>query len=133
MTTNKDLENKQDICLLVDTFYQRVRQNPIIGHIFIHIAQIEWEKHLPKIYAFWETVLLGENTYKNNVMEPHIQLNRKIKLEDGHFETWLNLWQGAVDELFVGENATSAKQKADTMQLLMRYKIQESEKPYFIY
>ncbi|HNI43833.1 MAG: group III truncated hemoglobin [Chitinophagales bacterium] len=133
MTAKKDLQNKQDICLLVDTFYQKVRQNPTIGYIFIDIAQIEWEKHLPKIYAFWETVLLGENTYKNNVMEPHILLNRKIKLADEHFETWLNLWQSTVDELFVGENATVAKQKANTMQLLMRYKIQESEKPYFIH
>ena len=66
-------------------------------------------------------------------MEPHILLNRKIKLADEHFETWLNLWQSTVDELFVGENATVAKQKANTMQLLMRYKIQESEKPYFIH
>lgn len=55
-----DITNKGDIKLLVDTFYDKVKNNSVIVHIFNDIAKVDWEHHLPKMYSFWESLLLGE-------------------------------------------------------------------------
>jgi hemoglobin len=35
-----------------------------------------------------------------------------VRLRAGHFERWLTLWRGTVDELFAGERAELAKAHA---------------------
>jgi len=35
-----------------------------------------------------------------------------VRLREGHFTQWLNLWSGTVDELFAGERAELAKAHA---------------------
>ena len=46
----KDIENREDIILLVNTFYNSVKENKTLGYIFNDVAKIEWESHLPKMY-----------------------------------------------------------------------------------
>jgi len=58
----KNIENKEDIIILVDEFYANVMTNPTIGYIFSDVVRVDWSIHLPKMYAFWETMLLGERT-----------------------------------------------------------------------
>lgn len=43
----KDITNKYDIKLLVNTFYHQVKTNPVTGPVFTDIAQVDWEHHLP--------------------------------------------------------------------------------------
>ncbi|KYG70245.1 sec-independent protein translocase TatC [Bdellovibrio bacteriovorus] len=108
MKTRKPIENREDIRLLVDEFYSKVRQDPYIGPIFTDVAKVDWEEHLPKLYNFWADLLLGEDTYRGRPFPPHMKLN----LQQGHFEQWLRLFTQTVDENFVGLKASEAKSRA---------------------
>lgn len=65
----KDLYNREDVELLVDTFYDKVKANATIGYIFNDIAKVDWENHLPLMYSFWASILLGEHSFSGNPME----------------------------------------------------------------
>jgi hemoglobin len=115
-----DIANKQDIILLVDTFYNRLAADELLKPIFIaRLGQDNWQPHLNTIYDFWETVLLGAITYKGQSFMPH----STMQLEQVHFDKWLQLFDESVDALFDGDTATDAKKKAHTMAILFMSKI----------
>jgi hemoglobin len=64
------------------------------------------------MYAFWEFLLLGKDTYRGNPLEPHRRLHGLVPLTAAHFERWLELFTGTVDELYAGLNAEEAKNRA---------------------
>ncbi len=118
----KNLENRQDIEVLVNTFYEKVEKSEI-GFFFNDIMKVDWSKHLPKMYNFWATLLFGEVAYKGNPMSAHFPINEQQAMQKHHFETWIALWKETVDELFTGEMAESAKKKAGNVANLMAYKM----------
>lgn len=120
----KDLESRNDIQLLVDQFYLKIQHNEQLGHIFNDIMKVHWDSHLPKMYDFWESILFGSATYKGNPMAVHFPINQIVPLEKPLFETWLKLWKQTVSENFEGNNAESAKTKADNIANLMAYKME---------
>ncbi|WDT68650.1 group III truncated hemoglobin [Cloacibacterium sp. TD35] len=123
----KDITNTQDIQLLVNTFYDSVRQSEI-GFFFEEIVPVNWEKHLPKMYLFWQALLFADVKFDGNPMGAHFPINEKMAMEKRHFETWLNLWKSTVDQLFSGEIAESAKSKAENIANLMAYKMEMDTK-----
>jgi hemoglobin len=118
-----DINSRKDIELLMEKFYDKVKKDDTIGPIFNDVAKVNWEHHIPIICDFWETLLLDAASYRKNVMEVHFSLNRKIPLEDKHFNVWLKLFTGTVDEYFTGEKAGQAKKKAKSIAALMQFKI----------
>ena len=118
-----DIIDRNDIILLVDTFYKNVALNQKIGPIFIDVAKIDWVHHLPKMYDFWESILFGKAVYKGNPMLTHFALNDKVALKAEEFDTWKNLFYQTVDELFAGANADLIKQKAQSIADLMHFKL----------
>ena len=118
-----DIENRTDIILLVDRFYNHVQENQEIGPIFTEIAQVNWVHHLPKMYDFWESILFGKAIYKGNPMLTHFSLNQKTPLQEAEFSIWKAIFIQTVDELFAGENAEIIKQKAQSIADLMHFKI----------
>ncbi|MGN8055490.1 group III truncated hemoglobin [Pedobacter sp. 22163] len=119
----KDIHNREDIMLLVDTFYKNVALNKQIGPIFTDVAKVDWSYHLPKMYDFWESILFGKAIYKGNPMLTHFALNEQTPLQTEAFETWKNLFFQTVDDLFTGDNADLIKQKAQSIADLMHFKI----------
>ncbi|MDO5615383.1 MAG: group III truncated hemoglobin [Cruoricaptor ignavus] len=119
----KDLETRQDIELLVNTFYDKVAKDEVIGYYFTQIAKVDWGEHLPKMYKFWETLLFGQVSYKGNPMAVHFPVNEKKPIEKHHFEHWLGLWTETVNSLFQGEKADMAIYKAGNISSLMAYKM----------
>jgi hemoglobin len=107
-----DIETRADCERLVRAFYGRAMADPIIGFIFVDVAQLDLEAHVPRITSFWETILLGARSYGGGAFAPHAQLHAKVRLREGHFARWLHLWDGTVDELFAGERAELAKAHA---------------------
>jgi hemoglobin len=108
-----DIESRADCELLVRRFYGRALVDPMIGWIFVDVARLDLEAHVPRITSFWETVLLGAHSYGGGAFAPHVALHARVGLRAGHFERWLALWREAVDELFAGERATLAKAHAE--------------------
>lgn len=112
MKAKHDIETVIDIRQLIDSFYLKVRSDDLIGYIFNDIAHVNWELHLPKMYAFWEFLLLGGEAYQGNPMEPHRRLHDKIPLTKDLFDRWLALFRQTADENFSGILAEEAKNKA---------------------
>ena len=118
-----DIENRGDIEKLINSFYDKVKRDEVIGFIFNDVAKVNWEKHLPVMYGFWENIIFFKNTYSGNPMLVHLHLNEIIKLRKEHFERWLQLFTNTVDELFEGEKAALAKEKAISIATIMKTKI----------
>lgn len=125
MPDNKDIENREDIELLVDSFYKKVVHDEVIGFIFNELANIDWEKHMPIMYNFWETTLFHKAIYKGNPMKVHVDLNKKVVLKKEHFDQWLSMFNATVNELFVGEKAELAKTRALSIATVMQIKIHQ--------
>ena len=119
----KDIENHEDVKKLVDNFYKKATADNALGHVFNDVAMVNWEHHLPIMYAFWESILLGQVGYTGNPMDAHFRLNKKNPLTNEHFNTWKFLFCETVDEYFEGDVASMAKQKAVSIADLMFYKI----------
>jgi len=114
-----DITTFEDIQLLVDTFYGKVRADKLLGHIFNEKIQDRWPEHLDKMYTFWQTVLLDEHTYFGSPFPPHAQL----LVNKEHFEQWIGLFIETVDENFKGENADKAKLQGERMAQIFHAKI----------
>lgn len=128
----KDIENRADIELLVDTFYIKVKVDKVIGHFFNEVVNLSWDVHMPIMYNFWEGVLLHTAAYKGNPMQVHIALDKKSAMAQSHFDRWLKLWDETVAELFEGPVALQAKQKAQSMAFLIHAKTMKSREEGFI-
>lgn len=127
----KQIEHLDDIKLLVDSFYGKVRKNELLGPIFDGVIQDRWPHHLGKMYTFWETILLGNHTYYGSPFPPHA----KLPVDGEHFQEWLRLFYETLDEHFTGEKAEEAKWRAGKMAEMFQYKINyyrnNSAKPLF--
>ena len=119
----KDIETRNDIECLVNCFYEKVKADDVIGYIFNHIAHVNWEKHIPIMYDFWENALFYTGSYTGNPMELHKHLHRLMPLTREHFAQWNKLFTATVDELFEGEKAHLAKQRAISISTVMQIKI----------
>lgn len=120
MKDTKEIISLDDIKKLVDTFYEKVRKDELIGPIFNERIQDRWPQHLAKMYTFWQTVLLGEHTYFGSPFPPHANL----PVSHQHFEKWMKLFKQTLDELFTGTVAEDAKWRAGKMAELFESKIE---------
>ena len=119
----KDIEKRSDIEQLVDHFYEKVKRDPTIGYIFNDIAKVDWQHHLPIMYAFWESIIFNKNSYSGNPMAIHAKLNRQTPLTAAHFKQWLHLFTTTVDELFQGRKAQLAKERAASIAAVIEAKV----------
>jgi hemoglobin len=126
----KDIETRSDIELLVNSFYDKIKTDPVIGYIFTDVVNVNWEKHLPVMYNFWENALFFTGNYAGNPMKVHKHLHRIIPLKPEHFQQWIRLFTSTVDLLFSGEKATLAKQRAISIASLMQFKILDNQNSF---
>ena len=61
-----DIANREDVDFLIETFYKKVRKDPLIQHFFNEVVHIDFEKHIPHIADFWAMILLDEIGFKGN-------------------------------------------------------------------
>src|SRR3954466_15367232 len=118
-----DIRDKQDIIQLVNTFYDKVKQDGVIGHFFTEVIQVDWDKHLPKLYNFWDNVVFYTNNYTGNPMQVHKNIYAIQAFTGADFKQWYQLFAATVDELFEGDNAELIKQRAFSVATIMQIKI----------
>lgn len=76
---------------VVDAFYDKVRQDALLGPIFNGaIPDAAWPAHLAKLYDFWSSVLLMTGRFKGSPMAAHARL---AEIEPLHFDRWLDLFR----------------------------------------
>jgi hemoglobin len=115
----KTISTLDDIKLLVDEFYGKVREDELIGPIFNEVIKDNWTAHLEKMYSFWQTVLLQEMTYKGAPFPKHM----KLPVEQEHFDRWLQLFYETIDSYFFGEKADELKMRSRKMAEMFMMKI----------
>ncbi|MBI2722345.1 MAG: group III truncated hemoglobin [Bacteroidetes bacterium] len=111
----KDINSKEDIELLIRNFYNTLLQ---INEMKPPFEGLDFEKHIPHIVAFWAFVLLDEEGYKTNVFDKHINLPIKPHM----FDIWLKTFTDSVNELYIGEKADMAKQRATVLAFTFKSK-----------
>src|ERR1700741_3223584 len=105
--------NEASIRMLVDRFYNSVRQDDVLGPVFAREIGDEWEPHLETMRAFWSSLMLASGRYKGNPMRKHLLLVPRIGSE--HFERWLEIWKTTTAELFPPVTAAIFVSKAESM------------------
>jgi len=112
----KPIENREDLSLLVHTFYDKIRADEEIAFYFNDMIQ-DWDEHLEKLTDFWEMNLFGGKIYKGDPLKAHVKVDEHFggKIGPNEFGIWLNYWSQTLDELFEGENADILKRRARKM------------------
>jgi hemoglobin len=103
-----DIETEADVRVLVNEFYAAIREDALLNPIFTEVAQVDWQHHLPKMYAFWNGLIFGKPGYVGQPFAAHV----KLPVERDHFVRWLELFQATVDRHFEGAGAKRAKDAA---------------------
>ncbi|PCI04402.1 MAG: globin [Hyphomicrobiales bacterium] len=83
------------ISRLVDTFYERVRDDETLGPIFLDNVT-NWDVHMPKMKDFWSSVALHSSRYSGQPVPAHVKLAQKV--EPRHFELWLALFEKTLED-----------------------------------
>ncbi len=116
-----DIHSTKDIRLMVDSFYDKARQDELLGPVF-EKEITNWETHFPTMYGFWEKRLFGKGDYDGNPLKKHLPLN----IGKEHFERWVKLFIESIDINFSGTNTEKAKEfvkmASKTFQLQMGIK-----------
>ena len=120
----KDIENRDDVFLLVSKFYDKVKKDPVLGPFFERVIK-DWEEHIDRLTTFWESSLFMtkklEQRYDGNPLQVHIEVDKANDhaISQVHFGLWMNLWFETLDDLFEGEIAQNAKNRARKMGSFM--------------
>lgn len=114
-----DITQLAHIQQMVDTFYERVRQDKLLAPIFAERIADRWPAHLEKMYRFWQTILLNEHTYSGAPFAPHAAM----PVEEAHFRRWVELFTATVGDLFEGPVADEAKKRGTLMAAVFHTKI----------
>jgi len=84
---------EENIRELVYAFYDRVRDDAMLGPVFESALAGRWDEHLPKMCRFWASLVLGTKTYRGNVQQAHEPVPG---VEPQHFSRWLYLFLDTV-------------------------------------
>ena len=114
----KEITQREDIILLVNNFYEKVKQDDLLSPLFTHI---DWPNHLPIMYNFWSSMLLGEQSYQGNPFQKHVAL----AISASHFDRWLELFHQTVDENFIGDRASEVKGRSRSIAGVWQYKLSQ--------
>jgi glycosyltransferase involved in cell wall biosynthesis len=66
------------------------------------VVDLDMSTHMPRIVAFWSTMLFHTGRYSGNAFRPHLNMPG---LTADHFARWVAVLERTVDERFEGEVA----------------------------
>ncbi|MGC3947845.1 MAG: group III truncated hemoglobin [Chryseolinea sp.] len=112
----QDIHSRNDIVVLVDSFYEKVKSDLLLGPVFSHV---DWPKHLPVMYDFWSSMLLGEMSYRGNPLQSHLPL----PINSSHFSQWLKLFEETLNEHFSGEKMEETRMRARAIAGVFQHKM----------
>lgn len=119
----KDIEERDDICKLLEAFYVKAFADELIGFYFTDVIKLDLVTHLPVITDFWESVLLNTKAYHGDVMKLHQHINNLSPFKTVHFDRWVKVFTETIDEYFAGNVAELAKQRAQSIATIMKIKL----------
>ena len=110
-----DMDSRESVEYFVDAFYAKVLRDEMLAPLFLDVAKIDLEVHLPHIKNYWCKLLLQETAYKRHTMNIHRRLHGRRSLTPANFARWLALFTATVDDCFSGTYAERAKRIATSI------------------
>ena len=117
-----DIRNRKDIEKLVNSFYNKIKSDSVIGYMFNDVAKVNWEQHLPIMYNFWENILFYTGNYNGSPMVVHKNLHEKSPMSPKLFKHWTKLFEETVNEFFEGPKAEEIKNRAQNIAAVLMSK-----------
>ena len=121
INSQPDITSEAAVRLLVDGFYAKVVEDALLGPVFNGFAHVDWPRHLPVMYDFWSSLLLGTTRYHGRPFPKHLPL----PIGATHFQRWLALFRATVDELFAGPKAEEAKLRGQAIAQVFAARLHE--------
>ena len=125
----KDITNKQDISVFVDAFYEKIKHDQLLGPVFFAAITGNWQPHLDRMYAFWDSVLFSAPGFTGNPFVKHATL----RIGQEHFDQWLVLFDETINSNFCGPVAEDAKNRARLIGKIFVSRIEDIQNGRRIY
>lgn len=107
----------EDLHDLLTAFYDAVARDAMLAPYF---AAVDMTEHMPRIVAFWSTLLFHTGRYGGNAFRVHQQMPG---LTAEHFARWLAVLEATVDARCTGEHAERMKALAHRIAYSMQLRL----------
>jgi hemoglobin len=107
----------EDLHELFVAFYATLANDPLLAPYFV---SLDMAAHMPRIVAFWSTMLFHTGRYSDNAFRPHQTLPG---LTAEHFVRWIATLERTVDARFAGEQADRMKDLAHRIGYSMQLRL----------
>ena len=111
-----DLQNA-DLDDLLVAFYATIADDALLAPYF---AVVDMAAHMPRIVAFWSTMLFHTGRYSGNAFRPHLEMPG---LTAEHFARWVATLETVVEARFAGPNARSMLELAHRIAYSMQLRL----------
>jgi hemoglobin len=115
-----------DLHDLLVAFYATVANNELLAPYF---APVDMSEHMPRIVAFWSTMLFHTGRYEGNAFRPHLSMPG---LTSEHFAHWVGTLEATVDARFSGPNAFAMKDAAYRIAISMQLRLRVGPTAAFV-
>jgi hemoglobin len=109
-----DIGGRMHIGRFVRDFYRQAAMDDVLKPVFA-AAGMNWNRHIETLVEFWSWQLFGVRGYEGNPLRAHEPVHDRTPFTDEHYERWLELFVGTIDNLFAGPVAELAKARARKM------------------
>lgn len=108
---------EEDLDGILTAFYAAVETDPLLAGYFL---PVDMHEHMPRIVAFWSTMVFDTGAYTGNAFRPHLAL---AGLTAAHFGRWLEIFEATVDERAAGSRASRMKALAHRIAYSMQIRL----------
>ncbi len=112
----RDLQDS-DLTDTLTAFYDAIGDDELLAPYF---AELDMSAHMPRIEAFWSTILFHTGRYASNAFRPHMSLPGLTAL---HFARWVDTLESIVDARFAGPSAQHMKELAHRIAHSMQFRL----------
>jgi hemoglobin len=108
---------EEDLHATLTSFYAIVTADTLLAPYF---AKIDMSQHMPRIVAFWATILFRSRSYTGNAFRPHLEMPG---LTGAHFARWVATLEDVVDARFAGPSTSLLKEMAHRIAYSMQLRL----------
>jgi hemoglobin len=119
-----DISTREDIHYVITEFYKKLVSDKMMLPFFEEIVRKkELNHHIDVITDFWQDILLNTNTYRNNVLQKHLDFHEKVVFEKAHFTKWLQYISISITNSFEGQTSQNMIDRAKSIAMVMQVKL----------
>ena len=120
----QDISSRNDIHFIITEFYKKlIADENMLPFFEAIVKEKHLEAHIETITDFWQDLLFHTSAYGENVMQKHLDFNKKVVFKKEHFTTWLSYLTTTIEVSFDGQNAQNMKDRAASIAMVMQVKM----------